>query len=69
MNTKESFLKTLKGLDYHDVDSLDDSDIDLLMSEKEVGSFFELFCTLNEKNVLTTEEIQEYVCLSIDYNS
>lgn len=58
MNKKDSFLKTLRRIGYHEVDFLDDSDINSLISEKELEQFFEVFCTLDEKNVLTNEEIE-----------
>lgn len=59
MNASSSFLKTLKRIGYLEADYLEEADFESMVSEKELKSFFEIFCSLNEKNVLTTEEIEE----------
>lgn len=59
MNASNSFLKTLKRIGYLEADYLEESDFESMVSEKELKSFFEVFCYMNEKNVLTTEEIEE----------
>lgn len=59
MNSSNSFLKTLKRIGYLEADYLDESDFQSMVSEKELKSFFEVFSSMNEKNVLTTEEIEE----------
>lgn len=53
------FLNTLKQIGYPEADYLDESDFESVDSEKDLKSFFEVFCSLNEKNVLTTEELEE----------
>lgn len=59
MNASNSFLKTLKRIGYLEADYLDESDFESMVSQKELKSFFEVFWSMNEKNVLTTEEIEE----------
>ena len=54
-----TFLNTLKRIGYPEADYLDESDFESIVSGKELKSFFEVFCSMNEKNVLTTEEIEE----------
>lgn len=64
MNCGNPFLKTLKRIGYNEADYLDDSDFDFLSSEKKIKCFLDVFSLLNEKNVLTSEEIEEYSALT-----
>lgn len=59
MSASSSFLRTLKSIGYLEADYLEEADFECMVSEKELKSFFDIFCSLNEKNVLTTEEIEE----------
>lgn len=59
MASGKDFLKALKRIGYQEAHYLDESDFDFSSADPHIKSFLDVFCMLNEENVLTDEEIKE----------
>ncbi|GFT35386.1 uncharacterized protein NPIL_284981 [Nephila pilipes] len=60
MSEFESFLETLNRLQYPRVNKCKSSDFDAVFSNSILKTIVESVCCLNEENVLSTEELNEY---------
>ncbi|XP_055934132.1 HAUS augmin-like complex subunit 3 [Argiope bruennichi] len=66
MSVSELFLDTLNKLQFPRVDKYNCSDFDSLLSDPELKSFIQSLSSLNEENVLSTEELEEYLAIPAD---
>ncbi|CAL1274386.1 unnamed protein product [Larinioides sclopetarius] len=66
MSDSELFLDTLNRLHFPLAHKYSCSDFDSIVSDPELKSFIQSLSSLNEENVLSTEDVEEYAAIPVD---
>uniref|UniRef100_A0A2L2YGR4 HAUS augmin-like complex subunit 3 n=1 Tax=Parasteatoda tepidariorum TaxID=114398 RepID=A0A2L2YGR4_PARTP len=64
MNSEKKFLETLKTLGFPYVNKYSAADFESNFADPQLRPFLEYFCTLDEDNILTSEELDEYASIT-----